>query len=256
MRLDGKVAIVTGAGRGQGQATAELFAAEGAAVYAADIAPGSYGPRSIRHRELDISQEAQWAELVDEIVSAAGKLDILVNNAGITGASGPFVTTTLEDWNQVIQTNLTGTFLGMRAALPAMLEQKSGAIVNIASIVAFSPVPFVAPYHATKGGIRVLTKHAAMEYAGQGIRINSIYPGIIDTPMMEAAVSNEKVAAAFVASIPMGRIGLPREVAHGSLFLASDDASYLTGVELVIDGGASVRTSLAAEQMEAFAVVA
>jgi NAD(P)-dependent dehydrogenase (short-subunit alcohol dehydrogenase family) len=114
----------------------------------------------------------------------------------------------------------------------------------------------VAPYHAAKGGIRVITQHAAMEFAAHGIRINAVFPGIIDTPMMEAAVTNERVAAGFAAAIPMGRIGTPQEVAKGILFLASDDASYLTGVELVIDGGASVRTSLAAEQIEAYAVPA
>jgi NAD(P)-dependent dehydrogenase (short-subunit alcohol dehydrogenase family) len=256
MRLEGKVAIVTGAGRGQGRATAELFADEGAIVYAADIVPGSYGPDTIRHRTLDISRDEEWAVLVDGVIADEGRVDILVNNAAITGESGPLATTTLEDWNRVIQTNLTGTFLGMRAALPKMVERRSGAVVNVASIVAFSPVPFVAPYHASKGGIRVITKHAALEYAPHGVRVNAVFPGIIDTPMMEAAVTNDKLVAAFEASIPMGRIGRPDEVARGTLFLASDEASYLTGAELTIDGGASMRTDLAARQMEAFAALA
>jgi NAD(P)-dependent dehydrogenase (short-subunit alcohol dehydrogenase family) len=255
MRLEGKVAIVTGAGRGQGQATAELFASEGAAVYAVDVVPGSYGTDAIKHRALDIRQEDEWAAVVGEVVAAEGKLDILVNNAGITGSSGPLSDTSLEDWDLVIQTNLTGTFLGMRAAVRQMQEQKSGAIVNVASIVALSPVPFVAPYHASKGGIRVLTKHAARAYATAGIRVNLILPGIIDTPMMEAAAADERIRSALIAGIPMGRIGRPSEVAHGSLFLASDDASYLTGAEIVIDGGAAIETALAAEQAAAFAAL-
>lgn len=252
MRLAGKVAIVTGGGQGQGRATAELFAEEGATVYAADLTPGDDGPDGIRHRKLDISDQGQWTALVEDIVAAEGCVDVLVNNAGITGASGPFATTTLEDWNAVLNTNLTGTFLGMQAVIPTMLAQQSGAIVNILSIVALSPVPFVAPYHASKGGIRVITKHAALEYAAQGIRVNSIYPGIIDTPMMEAASAIDGMRDALVAGIPMGRIGSPREVAAGSLFLASDEASYLTGAEIVIDGGAALRSSLAAEQAAAF----
>ncbi|OBH08729.1 SDR family NAD(P)-dependent oxidoreductase [Mycobacterium sp. E1747] len=251
MRLKGKVAVVTGAASGQGRATAELFAREGAAVYAADLHPGGYRADGVHHHQLDIREPDAWSSLVDTVLDQAGKLDILVNNAAVTGSSGPFHTTSLDDWNMVIQTNLTGTFLGMRAVIPAMQEQRAGAIVNIASIVAMSPVPFVAPYHATKGGIRVMTKHAAFSYAADGIRINSVYPGIIDTPMMEAAVSDDHMMAAFKTGIPMGRVGQPGEVAAATLFLASDEASYLTGAELVVDGGASIRTALAAAQMEA-----
>jgi NAD(P)-dependent dehydrogenase (short-subunit alcohol dehydrogenase family) len=251
MRLEGKVAIVTGGAGGQGRATAELFAREGAVVYAADLATGGYEADGVRHVRLDIGQAEEWRSLVSWVMDEAGKLDILVNNAGITGVSGSFETTTLEDWNHVIQTNLTGTFLGMRTVIPAMRAARSGAIVNIASIVALSPVPFVAPYHATKGGIHVITKHAALEYAREGIRVNAVYPGIIATPMMDAAIRNEQMVKAFETGIPMGRTGQPREVAAATLFLASDDASYLTGAELVVDGGASIQTALAAGQMAA-----
>jgi NAD(P)-dependent dehydrogenase (short-subunit alcohol dehydrogenase family) len=251
MRLKGKVAIVTGAAGGQGRATAELFAAQGAAVYAADLKPATYETEGVSHERLDISLPDEWASLVDKVLGETGKLDILVNNAAVTGASGPFHTTTLEDWNHVIQTNLTGTFLGMRAVIPTMQQQKAGSIVNIASIVALSPVPFVAPYHATKGGIRVMTKHAAFSYAADGIRVNAVFPGIIDTPMMEAAVANEQMMSAFKTGIPMGRVGAPAEVAAATLFLASDEASYVTGTEIVVDGGASVQTALAAGQLAA-----
>jgi NAD(P)-dependent dehydrogenase (short-subunit alcohol dehydrogenase family) len=251
MRLEGKVAVVTGAAGGQGRATAELFAREGATVYAADLALGTYQADGVRHVRLDIGDAEGWTALVSRVLDEAQKLDILVNNAGITGISGPFETTTLEDWNHVIQTNLTGTFLGMRSVIPAMRAAHSGAIVNIVSIAAISPVPFVAPYHATKGGIHVITKHAALAYARDGIRVNAVYPGIIETPMMDAAIRNEQMVAAFKAGIPMGRTGQPREVAAATLFLASDDASYLTGAELVVDGGASIQTALAAGQMAA-----
>ena len=236
MRLAGKVAIVTGAGRGQGQATAELFAREGATVYAGDVSPGSYGPEAIKHRILDVSDEEQWARLVDEIVEAEGRIDILVNNAGIVGENIPFAETSLKEWNHVIQTNLNGAFLGMLTVIPKMQERQSGAIVNIASIVAMAPVPFVAAYHASKGGIRVLSQQAALTYAAEGIRVNTIFPGIIDTPMVDV-IADRNLIDPLIASIPMHRLGLPEEVAKGSLFLVSDDASYITGAELVIDGG-------------------
>lgn len=251
MRMKGKVAIVTGAAGGQGRATAELFAREGAVVYAADLKPVDYEYEGVRHELLDIARPEDWTTLVDKAIDNEGKIDVLVNNAAVTGASGPLHATELDDWNFVLQTNLTGTFLGMRAVIPAMQRQRSGSIVNIASIVALSPVPFVAPYHATKGGIRVITKHAAFGYAADGIRVNAVFPGIIDTPMMEAAVGDERMMAAFQSGIPMARVGRPEEVAAATLFLASDEASYITGAEIVVDGGASVQTALAAEQLAA-----
>ena len=255
MTMEGAIAIVTGAGQGQGRATAELLAASGAIVYAADISPTEYGPDSIRHRELDIGEETAWSVLVEEIVAAEGRIDALVNNAGITGVSGPFSQTTLVDWNKVLQTNLTGTFLGMRAVLPQMREQGDGAVVNVASIVALSPVPFVAPYHASKGGIRVISKHAALEYAPFGVRVNLVLPGIIDTPMMAASAEVPGMGEALVSAIPTGRVGDAIEVARASLFLVGSDASYITGAELTVDGGASIHTALAAGQLAAISAL-
>ncbi len=250
MRVAGKIAIVTGAAQGQGRATADLLADEGAIVYGADVLSADAWRDEVRPRRLDISREQDWVELVSELRSEHGRIDVLVNNAGITGASGPIEATSLEEWNRVIGINLTGTFLGMRAVLPTMIEQRRGAVVNIGSVVAVTPVPFVAPYHATKGGIRSATRHAAFSYARYGIRVNAIFPGIIDTPMMEGAAADERMHAAFRSGIPLGRVGQPEEVARGTLFLASDEASYITGAELVIDGGATVAGALGAAQAE------
>jgi NAD(P)-dependent dehydrogenase (short-subunit alcohol dehydrogenase family) len=237
VRLEGKVAIITGAGGGQGQATAELFAAEGATVYATDLVVGEYGPGTVRHREQDITREDQWASLLDEVIDGNGHVDILVNNAAITGEKVQLHETSLGDWHHVVDTDLTGAFLGMRAVIPHMQTRKTGSIVNISSIRAFHPTRGLAPYHASKGGVRSLSKQAALSYAADGIRVNSIYPGIIDTPMLR---DNRDFTAGNIAVIPLGRVGLAHEVANASLFLASDEASYVTGAELVIDGGLSL----------------
>jgi NAD(P)-dependent dehydrogenase (short-subunit alcohol dehydrogenase family) len=234
------VAIITGAGQGQGQATAELFAEEGAVVYAVDIAPGTYGPEVIRHRRLDVSRADDWTELVDEVTGAEGVIDVLVNNAGINGERLRLDETSPAEFGRVVETNLAGAFLGMRAVIPAMRQTGSGAIVNIASTVVLAPVPFRAAYHASKGGIRSLSAQAALTYAPDGIRVNSIYPGLIDTAMLAGALAGSAAVEQLVAGIPLGRVGAPLEVAYGSLFLASDQASYITGAELVIDGGQAV----------------
>jgi NAD(P)-dependent dehydrogenase (short-subunit alcohol dehydrogenase family) len=237
MRLEGKVAIVTGAAGGLGRATAELFAEEGAVVYATDVAAGDFSPDTIRHREHDITAEDEWALLVAETIADAGRIDVLVNNAGITGTTLELAETPLDEWDAVIRTNLTGAFLGMRAVIPHMQARQAGSIVNIASIRAFHPNRGLAAYHAAKSGLRGLSRHAALKYAADGIRVNTIFPGVMDTPMLGA---NRDVAAAHVALIPLGRIGLAAEVARGSLYLASGESSYVTGAELVIDGGLSI----------------
>jgi NAD(P)-dependent dehydrogenase (short-subunit alcohol dehydrogenase family) len=235
MRLEGKIALVTGAGGGQGQATTELFAAEGATVYAADISPGRYGSDAIRHRHLDVGEDAQWRELVKEIEEAEGRIDVLVNNAAISGVANQLTDISLETWDRTLKTNLNGPFLGMRAVIPLMESRGSGSIVNICSIVVIRPATFLPAVHASKGGLRALGMHAARVYADRGIRVNTIFPGLIDTPML--GQREPELAAPLIASIPFGRLGAPEEVARASLFLASDEASYITGAELVVDGG-------------------
>lgn len=253
MRLKDKIAIVTGAAGGQGKATAELFAREGATVYAADLAPGPYEAPGVHQVVLDVGDREGWDALVAKIVAKHGRVDILVNNAGIAGSSGAFHTTTMEDWNKVLRVNLTGPFLGMLAVIPEMRKAGKGSIINIISNTAKMAVPFVAPYHASKGGLDCLTKTVALQYADEGIRVNAVYPGIIATPMMEETTRNEKHMAAFRSGTPMGRVGEPIEVANASLFLASDEASFVTGAEIVVDGGAIIQSAIAAQQGAAVA---
>jgi NAD(P)-dependent dehydrogenase (short-subunit alcohol dehydrogenase family) len=237
-RLTGRTAIITGAARGIGRAAAELFAQEGAVVFATDInAPDRpFELQDIRFSVLDVSSEAGWDDLVREIARRHGAVDVLVNNAGIGGSQRPLADETIEDWNRVIAVNQTGVFLGMRAVLPGMRARKSGSIVNVSSIWGVAAVPGAAAYHATKAAVRHLTKHAAVTYARDNVRVNSIHPGIIATPMVLEDQA-EATSAAVVAATPLGRMGRPIELANGMLFLASDESSFMTGAELVIDGG-------------------
>jgi NAD(P)-dependent dehydrogenase (short-subunit alcohol dehydrogenase family) len=237
-RLQGKVAIVTGGARGIGRATVELFAEEGATVYAVDVgAPAPpFDHAAIRFSTLDISSERDWARLIEDIRSHHGRLDILVNNAGIGGSQAPIATETLEDWNRVLMVNQTGTFLGMRAAAPLMQSRRSGSIINVSSIWGITAVAGAAAYHASKGAVRTLSKNAAITFAPDRIRVNSLHPGIVGTPL----ILNEQpkaVSDAVIAATPLGRMAEPRELAFGCLFLASDESSFMTGAELVIDGG-------------------
>lgn len=235
MRLKDKVALVSGAARGMGYEIAELFAREGAITYAGDIAgpdrPHATGVESVR---LDVSREEDWAGAVETILAQHGRIDVLVNNAGII-AYEPLDELDLAAWQRVIAVNQTGVFLGMRAVVPAMRKQKSGSIVNFSSIWGNAAVGGAHAYHATKGAVRNMTKNAAMSYVADGIRVNSVHPGFIDTPLTQAQASD--INAFVIASTPMKRAGKPIEVANGVLFLASDEASYMTGAELVIDGG-------------------
>ncbi len=235
MRLKDKVALVSGAARGMGYEIAELFAREGAITYAGDIAgpdrPHATGVESVR---LDVSREEDWAGAIETILARHGRIDILVNNAGII-AYEPLDELDLAAWQRVIAVNQTGVFLGMRAVVPAMRRQKSGSIVNFSSIWGNAAVGGAHAYHATKGAVRNMTKNAAMSYVADGIRVNSVHPGFIDTPLTQAQASD--INAFVIASTPMKRAGKPIEVANGVLFLASDEASYMTGAELVIDGG-------------------
>lgn len=235
MRLQGKVALITGAARGIGYAVSELFAKEGATVFASDIAspekPYSEGIEAIM---LDVTSEHDWETAVDSVIERSGRLDVLINNAGII-AYEPLDELDIKEWLRLIAVDQTGVFLGMREAVRVMRRQKSGSIVNISSIWGSAAVAGAHSYHAAKGAVRNMSKNAAMTYVADGIRVNSVHPGFIHTPLTaaQAPALNELV----IASTPMKRGGKPIEVAYGCLFLASDEATYITGAELVIDGG-------------------
>ena len=235
MRLQGKVALVTGAASGIGRAVSELFATEGATVVAADIAaPQQAHGERIETMHLDVTSESEWATAVEAIVRQHGRLDVLINNAGII-AYEPLDALSVEAWARMIAVDQTGVFLGMREAVRVMRTRKAGSIVNISSIWGSAAVAGAHAYHAAKGAVRNMSKNAAMTYVTDGIRVNSLHPGFIHTPLTDAQAPglNESV----IAATPMKRGGTPLEVAYGCLFLASDEASYVTGAELVIDGG-------------------
>ena len=235
MRLKGKVALVTGAARGMGHAVSELFAREGAIVVAGDItAPEPAYTQPVEAVKLDVASEEDWQSVIAGIVSRHGRLDVLVNNAGII-AYEPLEELDVKSWMRVIAVNQTGVFLGMREAIRVMRMRKSGSIINFSSIWGNAAVAGAHAYHATKGAVRNMTKNAAMTYVGDGIRVNSVHPGFIDTPLTQAQAP--EINAFVIGSTPMKRAGLPIEVANGCLFLASDESSYMTGAELVIDGG-------------------
>jgi NAD(P)-dependent dehydrogenase (short-subunit alcohol dehydrogenase family) len=242
-RLDGKVALITGAARGQGEAEARLFAQEGAKIVLTDILvdQGQQAAASIQTGggeatfvQLDVSNPNEWTEVVRHAVQTYGRLDILVNNAGIALRAG-LVDTTVADWDRLMDINLKGVFLGMQHAIPAMLDSGGGSVINISSTSGIVGFPGGTAYHSAKGGVRLLTKATAAEYAKQGIRVNSIHPGIIETPMTDNMA--EARTALLLDRTPMGRKGRPIEIAYGALFLASDESSFMTGAELVIDGG-------------------
>ena len=245
MRLENKVAIVSGAASGIGAATARRFGREGAAVVVADVIDGTAvveeicrGGGKASYERLDVADEASWREAVAKTVALYRKLDILVNNAGISGASaGDMFDTAL--WNRLIAVNETGTFFGMKYGSRAMAETGGGSIVNISSIAGVVGVRNVhVGYNASKGGVTVMTKNAAVNLAAQKIRVNSVHPGVL--PQMRSSAGKPRTAefqAQLEASIPMGRIGEYDEVANAVLFLASDEASYVTGSELHVDGG-------------------
>lgn len=242
-RLDGKVAVITGAARGQGETEARLFAREGARVVLTDVLveAGQRVAASIRtgggealFLQLDVTNPDEWNEVVRHTVQTYNRLDILVNNAGIAQRGG-VETTTPEDWDRVMDINAKGVFLGMKYAIPAMLPNGSGSIINISSTSGIVGFPGGTAYHSAKGAVRLLTKAAAAEYARRGIRINSVHPGIVETPMTDNMVQARMDL--MLERTPMGRKGQPIEIAYGVLFLASDEASFMTGAELVIDGG-------------------
>ncbi|MBV1878828.1 MAG: glucose 1-dehydrogenase [Pseudomonadales bacterium] len=242
-RLDGKVVLVTGGASGIGAAHAQVFAAEGAKIMVGDLQQEK-GRELVANIDkaggeadfmlLDVANEASWQAIVAATVSRFGKLTSLVNNAGI-GRSKDTESETVEGWNKVCAVNQTGVWLGMKVAIPAMRDAGGGAIVNISSVYGIIGSVGMIAYHASKGAVRLMTKAAALEYATQNIRINSVHPGIIATPL--AMTLPEEYINDIKGKTPMGRLGQPEEIARGSLFLISDDASFVTGTELVVDGG-------------------
>lgn len=246
-KLDGKVAIITGAASGIGWATAILFATEGAKVVAADWdeSKGTKVAEDIRKRggdatfvKMDVSNPDDVQRTISTAVETYGKLDVLFNNAGMLGEMAPTADCTLENWERVINVNLKGVFLGMKYAIPELLKNGGGVIVNTASAAGFVGFPTLPAYCASKGGVIQLTKAAALEYARQNIRVNAICPGAIQTPLVQTFISlGEEAQRAMEASEPVGRLGKPEEVARLALYLASDDSSFCTGAPFIIDGG-------------------
>jgi NAD(P)-dependent dehydrogenase (short-subunit alcohol dehydrogenase family) len=242
-RLAGKVALISGAASGLGEAQASLFAQEGAQVVVADLQEelgravaariASAGGSAMFIR-LDVTSSGSWASAVRAAVATYGKLTTLVNNAGIFHPGGVEAESE-EGWSRMIAINQTGPFLGMKAAVPELLKTGNAAIVNISSLYGLVGSPDAISYHASKAAVRVMSKGTALEFARRGIRVNTIFPGQIRTPILGDITPEQD--AAIKASIPMGEVGDPMDIAHGSLYLASDEAKYVSGAELWIDGG-------------------
>ncbi len=243
-RLEDKIALITGAAMGMGEAEARLFAEHGASLVITDInkvelekvareliAKGT----KVLALEHDVSSEQDWIRVAGEAQKTFGKIDILVNNAGIVDSAG-VEATTLEKWHKIIGVNQTGTWLGMKYIIPLLKKAGGGSIINISSVYGLIGGGNSAAYQASKGAVRILSKTAAMEYASANIRVNTIFPGAIDTPMVASAVDDEALKG-LLSLVPLHRIGKPQEIAYGVLYFASDESSYTTGAELVIDGG-------------------
>jgi NAD(P)-dependent dehydrogenase (short-subunit alcohol dehydrogenase family) len=245
MRLAGKVAIVTGGGSGIGRATAELFAREGAKVVVADY-KADLGHETVQAIEdaggnaqfvqVDVSDSAQVQKMVQTTLDAFGGIDVLFNNAGVL-IFGTILDTDEQAWCRIMSINLTGTFLCSRAVLPHMIERGGGAIINVTSSTgAHDAAPNAAAYIASKGGVALLTRAMAIDHADDNVRVNAIAPGPTETPMLRDNLSQEELDA-FAATFPMKRLGQPYELAAAALFLASDEASFVTGAILAVDGG-------------------
>jgi meso-butanediol dehydrogenase/(S,S)-butanediol dehydrogenase/diacetyl reductase len=252
-RVKGKVAIVTGASSGIGRAAAERLAEEGASVVVSDV-DEKLGKEVVRGIEkaggkavfvkTDVSKEADAKKLVAATVKAFGKVDVLVNNAGIR-ASGPVHETSLADWEKIMGIDLRGVYLCSRFAIPEMLKKKDGSIINISSVSGVAGDYGMAAYNAAKGGVTNLTRNMALDYAKSGIRVNAVCPGSIRTPLLESAyheLGYDKATKSFNAAYPPGHIGEARDVAHLILFLASDESRFISGANILIDGGITAHT--------------
>jgi 3alpha(or 20beta)-hydroxysteroid dehydrogenase len=242
-RLDGKVAVISGGARGQGEAEVRRFAAEGARVVFGDMrdelgeAVAKDVGDQVLYQHLDVRSEEDWQRVVKEAEQRFGKVDVLVNNAGVL-QFGPIThNVTLDEYMSLIEINQVGVFLGMRTAIPAMLRNRGGSIVNISSTNGFAGYGGTIAYTASKFAVRGMTKTAALEYGKAGIRVNSIHPGGIDTPMTQELTPDQGAAEDAYDFMAMGRVGQPQEIANLALFLASDESSYCTGAEFIADGG-------------------
>jgi NAD(P)-dependent dehydrogenase (short-subunit alcohol dehydrogenase family) len=245
-RLEGKVALISGGARGQGAVEARMFAEEGASVVIGDILDDQGRQTEAELQELgyqvtyvhlDVTNESDWQSAVQTAVSAYGKLDILLNNAGILIRKN-IEETTVEDWDRIFAVNSKGVFLGTKAAIPVMRENGGGSIINISSTAGLVGSPNgSASYTATKGSVRLFTKSTAIQHARDGIRCNSIHPGPIETDMIADTLNDPDNMALRMQRLPLGRVGKPSEIAYGAIYLASDESSFVTGSEVVIDGG-------------------
>jgi NAD(P)-dependent dehydrogenase (short-subunit alcohol dehydrogenase family) len=246
MRLSGKVALVTGAANGMGQSEALIFAREGAKVAVADLleTEGRQVADKIKAAggqaifvKLDVASEAEWEKAVKATVDAFGKLDVLVNNAGISGTFDPDTLST-SAWDKLMEINAKGVFLGMKHAIPAMQRAGGGSIINISSISGVvGQLGIHMAYNASKGAVRTMTKSAAVQYAKDNIRVNSVHPGMLPPMKSSKGSADPAWRDKMIRAVPLKREGRVEEVAHAVLFLASDEASYITGVELPVDGG-------------------
>lgn len=251
MRLDGKVAFISGGARGMGATEAKLFASEGAAVVFGDVLEkegrrteaeiiDSGGKGIFIH--LDVASEKSWEKAISTTIDKFGKLNILVNNAGVSGRA-LIEDTSVEEWNRIMDVNAKGTFLGTKAALPELKKADGASIINISSQLGIvgSDLGVSAAYQASKGAVRLLTKATALEYASEGIRCNSVHPAPVNTELTTVSRENPEVFAKTKSNIPLGRFAEPMEIAKAVLYLASDESSFMTGSELVVDGGWTAR---------------
>ncbi len=249
-RLEGKVALITGGASGLGAESARRLAQEGASVLLTDLAEdlgqavaddiaGAGG--TARFLVQDVTDEGRWAEVAATVLDGFGRIDVLVNSAGIASGGGGLLEVSFEAWRNMLSVNLDGTFLGMKAVAPAMVAAGRGSIVNLSSILGKVGLAGAPAYCASKGGVLMLTKATALELAPLGVRVNSVHPGFIDTPMVANAFrqsgTGNEMRDVVISRHAMGRLGVAREIADGIVFLASDESSFMTGAELVIDGG-------------------